>query len=86
MVELKICKGCNWNHYPECQGKIDEDGSFEKIDNLVKSYVCSGFRDTLETHSDVPIIIKTELELKVEELEEKVRALEDAKEAESIPG
>jgi hypothetical protein len=32
MTIRKICKDCQWNHYPECHGTILEDGSFLNIE------------------------------------------------------
>lgn len=68
------CKGCQWNKYPECYAKIEKDGTYFRIDNLVKSYWCNG----IDKVYDDSIEGKSELELKIELLETRIEVLENA--------
>lgn len=77
MTEHKICKGCKWNNYPTCKGSIMFNGSEMNIENLKPSFKC-GHKDKLEV-TDFSIKKKSALELKIEELEAKIKKLEDIK-------
>ena len=68
------CKECKWNKYPECLCKIERDGSYFRIDNLVESYCCIGFRDGDKVYDD-SIKIKSDLEVRIDALEEKTKDL-----------
>ena len=72
-MENKICKGCPYNHYPECYGTKMFNGNYIKIDNLREGFEC-GQKDDPEL-KDFSIKIKTPLELRVEELEAKIDEL-----------
>lgn len=73
-MEHKICEGCQWNNYPECYGTKMETGLYMNIGNLSKGFGC-GQKDELKI-TDFSIIIKSDLELRVESLEEKTKDLE----------
>ena len=73
-MENKMCKGCRWNHYPDCYGTKMFSGNYMKIDALKEGFEC-GQKDDLEL-TDFSIVKKSELELKIEELEAKIRILE----------
>ncbi|GAG34526.1 unnamed protein product [marine sediment metagenome] len=77
MIEHKICEECKYNKYPECLGTILEDGSFMNIEYLKNSFEC-GQKDQ-DNLMDFSIKYKTELELRVEELENKITILEEVK-------
>ena len=74
ITEHKTCEKCQWNHYPECYGTIMIDGNFLNIENLTKGFEC-GQKDQ-ENLTDFSIIKKSDLEFRVEELENKVNELE----------
>lgn len=74
-MEHKICKGCQYNNYPECYGTIMGNGSYMNIEYLKNGFKC-GQKNKLEV-DDFSIKIKSALELKVEELEEKFKTLEE---------
>ena len=74
-MENKICKGCQYNKYPLCEGTKMFDGNYMNIENLRKGFEC-GQKDYPEL-KDFSIKIKTTLELKIEELEEKINRLEE---------
>jgi len=74
MVEHKTCKGCPYNHYPLCYGTIMLDGSYMNIENQKECFQC-GQKDKEVT--DFSIEKKSELELRVEELETKINSLEE---------
>lgn len=74
MTEHKICKGCKWNHYPECHGTIMGSGDYMIIEDRAENFEC-GKKDELEV-TDFSIKIKSELELRVEELEGRLSELE----------
>jgi len=74
MVENKVCKGCKWNHYPECHGTKMFDGSYMRIDNLRPTFNC-GQKNDLEM-MDFSISKKSDLEIRIEELESKIIELE----------
>ena len=72
MTEHKICKGCFYNHYPECYG-TKYDGNYIKIDNLREGFEC-GQKNESKMFDLTPK--KSDLELRMEELEEKTKDLE----------
>ena len=68
----KLCEKCRWNNYPVCTGTIMFDGSEMNIENLRPGFNC-GQKD-----SDTPTDLrprKTDLELRVEALEEAINEL-----------
>ena len=72
-MEHKVCKGCQYNNYPTCKGIIMIDGNEMGIDNLRDVFQC-GQKD--EEHIvDFSIKRKTDLELRIEALEEKTKDL-----------
>ena len=73
MTEHEICKGCIFNKYPLCEGTKMEDGTFMNISNLNVVFEC-GQKDKEMT--DFSIKYKSELELKIEELEARIIELE----------
>ena len=74
MTEHKICKGCRWNKYPLCEGTVMNNGKFMNIENLEKGFEC-GQKDNLEVSDLIPK--KTELELRIDALEERINTLEE---------
>ena len=72
------CKGCEWNKYPECHAKIEKDGNYFRIDNLVKSYWCNGFRGFNKIYDD-SIELKSDETKKIEDLEKRIAELEKLK-------
>lgn len=78
MTKNKICENCQYDHYPLCYGTIMENGLYMNIENIRAGFEC-GQKDILEL-KDFSIKIKSDLELKVDELEEKIRVLEEVKE------
>ena len=74
MVENKICIGCSYNHYPECYGTKLNNGNYMNIENLREGFEC-GQKDEVEL-KDFSIKRKSEAELKVEELEQRIIELE----------
>lgn len=77
MIEHKNCKGCNWNKYPLCEGIKMFDGNFMNIENLTKQFQC-GIKGMV-LMVDQSIIIKSKEELKLEDLEERIKKLEKLK-------
>jgi len=75
MTEIKICKGCKWNHYPECWGTIENNGDYMDISDLLEIFEC-GVKDR-NNAKDHSIVKKTALELKLEDLEARLKVLED---------
>ena len=75
MTENKICKECPYNHYPECYGTKMDGGNYMKIDALKEGFEC-GQKDEPELF-DFSIKRKTEAELKIEELEARLEAVEE---------
>ena len=75
MSEHKICVGCTWNKYPECLGFKMFSGEFMNIENLRPTFNC-GQKDNIEL-TDFSIVKKSELELRLEELEQKIAILEE---------
>ena len=73
MTEHEICKGCQWNKYPECLGTKMFTGEFMNIENIRPGFEC-GKKDRLES-TDLSIEIKNPLELKIEELEARIDEL-----------
>lgn len=73
MVEHEICKGCQWNHYPLCYGTKMYDGKYMNIENLKPLFKC-GQKDE-DTMTDFSIKPQT----KLEDLETRLKVLEDAK-------
>ena len=74
MTEHKICKGCPYNHYPECYGTKMFDGNYMNIENLKEVFEC-GQKEESELF-DFSIKRKTPLELRIEELKAKIIELE----------
>ena len=66
-MEHKICKDCQYNNYPACTGTKMPSGLFMNIENLKPSFQC-GQKDT-DKMTDFSIIVKSELEFRVEVLE-----------------
>ena len=75
MSEHKVCKDCRWNKYPSCLGFKMFSGEFMNIENLRPTFNC-GQKDNIEL-TDFSIVKKSELELRVEELEQKIAILEE---------
>lgn len=73
-MENKICKGCPYNHYPECYGTKMFDGNYMNIENLKEVFEC-GQKEESELF-DFSIKRKTPLELRIEELKAKIIELE----------
>ena len=74
MTEHEICKGCNWNKYPLCEGIKMYDGNFMNIENLTDQFQC-GLKDKKEMIYQ-SIVTKSEAELKIEDLEARLAAVE----------
>lgn len=73
MTENKICKGCKYNNYPTCKGTIMDDGNEMNIENLSSNFRC-GQKD-MDNITDFSIKVKSELELKVEDLQRQINEL-----------
>jgi hypothetical protein len=72
-MEHKICKGCRWNKYPLCEGTRMDTEKFMNIENLKTNFKCGQKdRDNIDDLSFRP---KTEIELRIEALEEKTKDL-----------
>ena len=74
MTEHEVCKGCQWNKYPLCEGIKMFNGEFMNIENIRPVFEC-GQKDILEA-KDLSITVKSPLELKIEELEARITGLE----------
>jgi len=74
MTEHKTCKGCKWNNYPYCNGLILHNGEYMKIDDKKPSFEC-GLKEDISI-TDLSIVKKSELELKINELEQRIAELE----------
>lgn len=70
----KECEKCQWNNYPTCNGTIMDDGSEMNIENLKDSFQC-GQKDDINI-TDFSIRVKSDLELRIEVLEEKTKDLD----------
>lgn len=77
MSEHKICKDCKFNHYPECHGIKMDDGNYMNIENLKPGFRCGQKNE--DKLFDFSIKKKSELELKIEALEERINELEGVK-------
>ena len=75
MVENKVCKECPYNHYPESYGTKMFDGNYMNIENLKIGFEC-GQKDDPEL-KDFSIRNKTPDQLKIEELELRLKKLEE---------
>ena len=75
MTEHEVCKGCRWNNYPICLGTKMFDGNFMNIERMRHGFNC-GQKDLLEA-KDFSIHVKSETELKIEELEARLLELEN---------
>ena len=73
MGEHKVCKDCNWNKYPLCEGTIISNGEFMNIENLKPGFECGQKNDP--NPFDFSIKKKSSLELRIEVLEEKTKDL-----------
>ena len=73
MTEHEVCKDCSYNHYPLCYGTIMFDGNYMNIENLREGFEC-GQKDKEMT--DFSIVKKTDLELKIDVLELRIKDLE----------
>lgn len=72
VMEHKKCKGCRWNNYPICEGIIMSTGEFMNIDKLRSSFRCGQKElDVIDDHTPK----KSDLELRIEALEEKTKDL-----------
>ena len=67
MVKHKVCKECQYNKYPLCEGTKMDTGNFMNIENLRPGFECGQKDDPNIT--DFSIKIKSDLELRVEVLE-----------------
>ncbi len=74
MVEHRICKGCQWNKYPLCEGTKMDSGNFMNIENLRIGFKCDQKNDLIITNFN--IIKKSESELKIKDLETRITELE----------
>ena len=74
-IEHKICKGCQYNHYPECHGTKMFGGNYMNIENLKPMFQCGQKNDSILT--DFSFKPKSELELRIEALEEKTKDLSE---------
>ena len=74
-MEHKVCKDCIWNRYPECYGTIMDNKKYMNIENLRTGFRC-GQKDRLEV-DDLSFKEKTDLELKTEDLEERIKKIEE---------
>lgn len=70
----EVCKGCIWNQYPICEGIKMFDGNYMNIENQSPSFQCGQKYKTILV--DLSIITKSEQELKMEDLEERIKVLE----------
>jgi len=69
MSENKVCIKCQYNHYPECHGTIDDNGEYIKIDNLRDGFECG--------QKDLPMVdFSIKVQTKLEVLEARLLALE----------
>ena len=78
MTEHKICKDCKWNEYPLCKGTIMPNGEYMNIENIKPIFKC-GQKEELELN-DMSIERKSDLDLKIEELETRINELEKVEE------
>ena len=74
MSEHKVCLECRWNDYPNCLGTIMDDGNYMNIENQRPGFQC-GQKDDVNI-TDFSIVKKSVPELKIEELEARIMALE----------
>jgi len=75
MGEHKVCKGCQHNNYPICKGTIMFDGNEMNIEKLKFNFRCGQKDDSNIT--DFSVKYKSEADLKIEELEEKIKLIEE---------
>lgn len=73
-MEHVVCKGCPYNKYPLCYGIIMMSGKYMLIDNLKEGFECGQKDEPILT--DLSIVKKSALELRIEELEAKLSELE----------
>lgn len=74
MTEHRTCEGCDWNDYPLCLGTKMNNGNWMKIDKMRPGFTC-GQKDEEEI-VDFSERVKSAEELKIEELEARIEALE----------
>lgn len=72
-MEHKVCKGCKWNNYPTCKGTII-DGIEMNVEKLNDQFQC-GVKDMINVYEISRSPSKSDLELRVEALEEKTKDL-----------
>lgn len=73
MTENKLCKGCKYNNYPTCKGFIMYSREEMNIENLRLGFSC-GQKD-MDEITDFSIKKKSELELKIEDLQNQINSL-----------
>ncbi|KKM82982.1 hypothetical protein LCGC14_1314010 [marine sediment metagenome] len=71
-MEHEICKKCKWNNYPTCSGIILY-GTEMNIEHNKIGFIC-GTKD--ETERVEFTKTKTESEIKIEELEARIKVME----------
>lgn len=73
MVEHEVCNGCKNNNYPECLGTKMFNGNYMNIENLRPGFQC-GQKDT-DNITDFSIEVKSDLQLKIDDLQEQINNL-----------
>lgn len=74
-MEHEVCKGCKWNNYPLCNGTI-VDGIKMNIEKLNIGFQC-GVKDRESPYIYSKIPQKSDLELKIEELQNQINKLKE---------
>lgn len=77
MTEHKVCEGCQWNNYPICLGTKMFNGNYMNIENLKEGFQC-GQKD-LDSITDFSIQVKSDLELKLDDLQQQINDLKEVK-------
>ena len=74
MAEHEVCKDCRWNNYPICNGIKMEDDTLMNIENLRPLYSC-----VIKFQEEGMGFIKnkSEYELKIKEIEDRISVLEN---------
>ena len=75
MTIHKECLGCKWEDFPYCKGTKMFDGGFMNIENLSPNFDCG--KKNEDEIMDLSYIPKTQQELKIEELENRIKILEN---------
>ena len=76
MTEHSVCIDCKWNNYPLCHGTKGFDGNYINIERQNINFKCG--QKNLLVMTDLSLVeMKSSEQIKIEQLEARILALED---------